>query len=100
MRWRFVDRDGTLSVPAMVDNSEFFDGKKPFILMPTRIATLSPSGSVRHSDSEVTEAELRKKDRVTDEFIDLCSECHTASDEAIEENWSTADERDIIRSNN
>ena len=51
-------------------------------------------------DVILTEAELRKKDRVTDEFIDLCSECHTASDEAIEENWSTADERDIIRSNN
>ena len=51
-------------------------------------------------DVILTEAELRKKDRVTDEFIDLCSECHTASDEAIEENWSTTDERDIIRSNN
>ena len=51
-------------------------------------------------DVILTEAELRKKDRVTDEFIDLCSECHTASDEAIEENWSIAEERDIIRSNN
>ena len=51
-------------------------------------------------DVILTEAELRKKDRVTDEFLDLCSDGHTASDEAIEENWSTADERDIIRSNN
>ncbi len=51
-------------------------------------------------DVILTEAELRKKDRVTDEFIDLCSDCHTASDEAIEENWSTTDERGIIRSNN
>ena len=38
-------------------------------------------------DVILTEAELRKKDRVTDEFLDLCSECHTASEEAIEENW-------------
>jgi hypothetical protein len=51
-------------------------------------------------DVILTEAELRKKDRVTDEFLDLCNECHTASEEAIEENWSTAEERDIIRSNN
>jgi hypothetical protein len=51
-------------------------------------------------DVILTEAELRKKDRVTDEFIDLCSDCHSASDEAIEENWSTTDERGIIRSNN
>ena len=51
-------------------------------------------------DVILTEAELRKKDRVTDEFLDLCSECHAASEEAIEENWSTAEERDIIRSNN
>jgi len=51
-------------------------------------------------DVILTETELRKKDRVTDEFLDLCSECHTASEEAIEENWSTADERGIIRSNN
>ena len=51
-------------------------------------------------DVILTEAELRKKDRVTDKFLDLCSECHTASEEAIEENWSTAEERDIIRSNN
>ena len=51
-------------------------------------------------DVILTEAELRKKDRVTDEFLDLCSECRTASEEAIEENWSTAEERDIIRSNN
>ena len=51
-------------------------------------------------DVILTEAELRKKDRVTNEFLDLCSECHTASEEAIEENWATAEERDIIRSNN
>ena len=51
-------------------------------------------------DVILTEAELRKRDRVTDEFIDLCSDCHSASDEAIEENWSTTDERGIIRSNN
>ena len=52
------------------------------------------------SDVILTEAELRKRDRVTDEHLDLCSTCHTASDEAIEENWSTDGERGIIRSNN
>ena len=51
-------------------------------------------------DVILTEAELRKRDRVTNEFLDLCSECNSVSDEAIEENWSTAEERDIIRSNN
>jgi hypothetical protein len=51
-------------------------------------------------DVILTEAELRKRDRVTDEYLDLCSNCQSASDEAIEENWSMADERDIIRSNN
>lgn len=51
-------------------------------------------------DVILTEAELRKRDRVTNEFLDLCSECHSVSDEAIEENWSIAEERDIIRSNN
>ena len=51
-------------------------------------------------DVILTEAELRKRDRVTNEFLDLCSECHSVSDEAIEDNWSTAEERDIIRSNN
>lgn len=51
-------------------------------------------------DVILTEAELRKRDRVTGEFLDLCSDCHTVSDEAIEENWSADDERDIIRSNN
>ena len=56
--------------------------------------------SCKACDVTLTEAELRKRDRVTDEFIDLCSDCHSASDEAIEENWSTTEERDIIRSNN
>ena len=51
-------------------------------------------------DVILTEAELRKRDRVTNEFLDLCSDCHSASDEAIEENWATAEERAIIRSNN
>jgi hypothetical protein len=51
-------------------------------------------------DVILTEAELGKRDRVTNEFLDLCSECHSVSDEAIEENWSMAEERDIIRSNN
>lgn len=51
-------------------------------------------------DVILTEAELRKRDRVTNEFLDLCSDCHSASDEAIEENWATAEEREIIRSNN
>ena len=51
-------------------------------------------------DVILTEAELRKRDRVTDEYLDLCSTCHSASDEAIEENWSTLEEREIIRSNN
>ena len=51
-------------------------------------------------DVILTEAELRKRDRVTNEFLDLCVECHSVSDEAIEENWTTAEERDIIRSNN
>ena len=51
-------------------------------------------------DVILTEAELRKRDRVTDEHLDLCAVCHTASEEAIEENWSTAEERAIIRSNN
>jgi len=51
-------------------------------------------------DVILTEAELRKRDRVTNEFLDLCAEFHSASDEAIEENWSLAEERDIIRSNN
>ena len=51
-------------------------------------------------DVILTEAELRKRDRVTNEFLDLCVECHSVSDEAIEENWSTAEERDILRSNN
>ena len=43
-------------------------------------------------DVILTEAELRKKDRVTDEYLDLCSMCHSASDEAIEENWSLAED--------
>jgi len=51
-------------------------------------------------DVILTEAELRKRDRVTDEHLDLCAVCQSASDEAIEENWATAEERDIIRSNN
>ncbi len=52
-------------------------------------------------DVILTEAELRKRDRVTDEYLDLCSVCHSASDEAIEENWSIAEETaNIIRSNN
>jgi urease alpha subunit len=51
-------------------------------------------------DVILTEAELRKRDRVTDEHLDLCAVCHSASDEAIEENWATAEERAIIRSNN
>ena len=51
-------------------------------------------------DVILTEAELRKKDRVTDEYLDLCSFCHSASDEAIEENWSIAEDNGIIRSNN
>ena len=40
-------------------------------------------------DVILTEAELRKRDRVTDEHLDLCAVCHSASDEAIEENWAT-----------
>jgi len=51
-------------------------------------------------DVILTEAELRKKDRVTDEYLDLCSVCHSASDETIEENWSLAEDNGIIRSNN
>ena len=51
-------------------------------------------------DVILTEAELRKRDRVTDEHLDLCAVCHSASDEAIEENWATTEEREIIRSNN
>ncbi len=51
-------------------------------------------------DVILTEAELRKRDRVTDEHLDLCSVCHLASDEAIEENWSIAEDSGIIRSNN
>jgi hypothetical protein len=51
-------------------------------------------------DVILTEAELRKKDRVTDEYLDLCSVCYSASDEAIEENWSIAEDNGIIRSNN
>ena len=38
-------------------------------------------------DVILTEAELRKRDRITDEHLDLCAVCHSASDEAIEENW-------------
>ena len=51
-------------------------------------------------DVILTEAELRKRDRVTDEHLDLCSVCNSASDEAIEENWATVEEREVIRSNN
>ena len=51
-------------------------------------------------DVILTEAELRKRDRVTDEHLDLCAVCHSASDEAIEENWSIAEDNGIIRSNN
>mgnify|MGYP000076404336 CR=1 FL=1 len=52
-------------------------------------------------DVILTEAELRKRDRVTDEHLDLCSVCNSTSDEAIEENWSIAEEAGgIIRSNN
>jgi hypothetical protein len=51
-------------------------------------------------DVILTEAELRKRDRVTDEHLDLCAVCHSASDEAIEENWSIAEDNAIIRSNN
>ena len=54
----------------------------------------------RACDVILTEAELRKRDRVTDEYLDLCSVCHSASDEAIEENWSIAEDSGIIRSNN
>ncbi len=54
----------------------------------------------RACDVILTEAELRKRDRVTDEHLDLCAVCHSASDAAIEENWATAEEREIIRSNN
>ena len=43
---------------------------------------------------------MRKRDRVTDEHLDLCGTCHTVSDEAIEENWSIAEDNGIIRSNN
>jgi len=51
-------------------------------------------------DVILNEYELRRRDRITDEHIDLCSVCHSASDEAIEENWSLAEETGIIRSNN
>ena len=51
-------------------------------------------------DVILTEAELRKRDRVTDEHLDLCAVCHSASDEAIEENWSIAEDNGIVRSNN
>ena len=51
-------------------------------------------------DVILKETELRKRDRVTDEHLDLCSTCHSVSDEAIEENWATLEERAIIRSNN
>ena len=52
-------------------------------------------------DVILTEAELRKRDRVTDEYLDLCSVCHSTSDDAIEQNWSIAEETaNIIRSNN
>lgn len=51
-------------------------------------------------DVILTETELRKRDRMTGEYLDLCSMCHSASDEAIEENWSLAEDNGIIRSNN
>ena len=51
-------------------------------------------------DTILNEYEMRKRDRVTDEHLDLCGTCHTASDEAIEENWSLAEDNGIIRSNN
>ena len=52
-------------------------------------------------DTILNEYEMRKRDRVTDEHLDLCSVCNSASDEAIEENWSIAEETGgIIRSNN
>ena len=51
-------------------------------------------------DVILNEYELRRRDRITDEHIDLCSVCHSASDEAIEENWSLAEDNGIIMSNN
>ena len=51
-------------------------------------------------DTILNEYEMRKRDRVTDEHLDLCSVCNSASDEAIEENWSIAEDNGIIRSNN
>jgi regulatory protein YycI of two-component signal transduction system YycFG len=64
---------------------------------PTRKLKMS---RCKACDVIMTEAELRKRDRVTDEHLDLCSVCHSASDEAIEENWSIAEDSGIIRSNN
>ena len=64
---------------------------------PTRRLIMS---RCKACDVILKEAELRKKDRVTDEYLDLCSMCHSASDEAIEENWSLAEDNGIIRSNN
>ena len=64
---------------------------------PTRKLKMS---RCKACDVILTEAELRKRDRVTDEHLDLCTVCHSASDEAIEENWSIAEDNCIIRSNN
>jgi hypothetical protein len=64
---------------------------------PTRRLIMS---RCKACDVILKETELRKKDRVTDEYLELCSMCHSASDEAIEENWSLAEDNGIIRSNN
>jgi hypothetical protein len=64
---------------------------------PTRRLIMS---RCKACDVILNEYELRRRDRITDEHIDLCNVCHSASDEAIEENWSLAEETGIIRSNN
>ena len=47
-------------------------------------------------DVILTEAELKRKDRVTGLHLDLCNTCLKHSDQAIEDDWVTFDNDDDI----
>ncbi len=46
-------------------------------------------------DVILTEHELKKKDRITGLFLDLCGTCIDISDEAVQDFW-TEDNKDCI----